>query len=206
MLEFKRQKLIKLVFKYFNAYTCQTVSDEFSKGISKASEDNKATNRLLSKKKNNIFPISRNVEVIEEKLLELKYIETLSEKDKGERHLVSLAIEQVYLNKFSQCIVLSDDQSAIDGFIDKIHCDFRFGTVWTVFDLVIFLFFKCKITSEETEYAIRELIGSTSISVKKYRIYKNRRFTENEARQILLKETLRRLKNLKTVLNALPRR
>jgi len=52
MLEFKNKKLIQLVFKYFNAYTCQTVFDEFGKGIAKGSMLNRATYRLLLLKRN----------------------------------------------------------------------------------------------------------------------------------------------------------
>jgi len=206
MLEFRREKLSKLVFKYFNAYTCRTVFDEFGITISSADQGNKLTYRLLDKKKENIFPISPYTKAIEEQLFHLEYFpkdSQYSRKDKGERHLVCAAIEHVYRGRFSQCIILSEDSRAIEGFIRNIADVFPVGYIWSVFDLVIFLFFLCKITYEDASVALRELISSPAVSVKKYRRNKNRSNTVEEARQLMLADQLKRLEKIKEMINYL---
>lgn len=206
-LEFRRKKLSKLVFDYFNAHTCQTVFEEFSNRISNAGQDNRITYRLLNKKKENIFPISNFTKTIEKQLKASGYFENISskgKKDKGERHLVCSAIEHVFRGKFSQCVILSDDFKATEGLLGSVNQDFLFGSIWSVFDLVMFLFFKSRITYDDTRYAIRELISSPAVSVKKYRKYNNRSDTVEKARQRLLSDQLKRLGNINRLLNSLP--
>jgi hypothetical protein len=205
-IEIKRQKLIKLVLGYFNVYTCKVIVEEFGDGIDKANQKNKATYSLLKKTQKHILPESRNTRVIEKTLKYLGYIKTLSKEDKGERCLVSMALENVYFNKFSQCILLTDDQTAVDKFLNSINNDFQFGRIWSVFDLIFFLFFNLRINFENARDAIRDLVASSSISVRKYRHFKHRYYDEEESRQMLLKENLKRLDKLKKMLNALPRR
>ena len=206
MIEFNQKRLFKLVVDCFNVYTCQTVFGEFGKGIHRGNPENRNTYRILQKRKNKIVLESKNIDKIENKLFCLKYISSRSQKDKGERHLVSLALEQVYVNKFSQCIVLADDQNAVDGFLSHINHDFQLGKIWTVFDLIAYLYFKIKITYEEAQSAVRDLGVQASISVKKYRNFNGRRYDERGARQILLKMNLDRLNKVKQMIDILPRR
>lgn len=205
-IEIKRQRLIKLVLRYFNVYTCEVIVEEFGDGIDKANQKNKATYSFFKKNQKYILLKSRNTEVIEKTLRELEYIKTHSKKDKGERYLVSLALENVYFDKFSQCILLTDDQTAVDKFLNSINNDFQFGRIWSMFDLVCFLFFNLRINFENAKDAIRDLVALSSISVRKYRRFKGRYYDEEESRQMLLTENLKRLDKIKKMLNALPRR
>ena len=110
----------------------------------------------------------------------------------------------MFRGKFSQCVILSDDFKAIEGFLENVNQDFLFGSIWSIFDLVMFLFFKSKITYDDTKNAIRKLINSPAVSVKKYRKYKNKSYTAEEAKLILLKDQLRRLSKIYGLLNSLP--
>lgn len=206
LLEFRRQKLITLVFKYFNAYTCQTVFAEFGRTIYMANQDNKFTYRLLEKKKENIFPISRDTKAIEQRLINLEFIAKDfkdGKKDEGERHLACAAIEHVYKRRFSQCIIISEDARAIKGFIKKIVDVVPIGYIWSVFDLVMFLFLQYQINYDEAEYAVRELAGSNAVSIREY---KDKSKTQESARQIMLEEQVGRLVTIKKLLASLPRR
>jgi hypothetical protein len=194
-LEFNQKKLIKLVLEYFNVYICQVVFEEFCNGIDKASQDNKATRNLLKKNERIILHPTKITPEIEETLSRLKYYGSLSEKDRGERVMVSTAIEMVYQDKLSQSILLTDDQTAIDKFLDTLNKDFHFGNIWETLDLISFLYFKLKINYDEAEEAIRDLVTNTSTSIKKYRLDKN--ITDVEARQKMLKMNLKRLGNIK---------
>ena len=206
MIEFNKKTLFKLVFDYFNIYTCDTVFSEFGDGIRKGTPENRKTYRLLTKKERDVVLKSKNIDKIEEQLFNLKYFKSRSKKGKGERFLVSTAIEQVYLNKFSQCILLTDDQRAIDNFLDKINEDFQFGKIWTTLDLVMFLYFKVKINYDEASDVVRNLAASTSISVKRYRESNGRKYDEKEARQRLLSVNLKKLHKIKEMLKTLPGR
>jgi rRNA-processing protein FCF1 len=198
-LEFNRRKLVKLVFESFNVYICKTIYDEFCRGINKAkNQDNKATRNLLKKNEKKILlPETKTTKRIEEAFYKLEYYGSRSEKNKGERFMVSTALEMVYLDKFSQSILLTDDQDAIDKFLRNVNEDFHFGNIWKTSDLIFFLYFKSQINYVEAKEAIRELVSNTSTSIKEYRHYKNTVLEEGDARQRLAAICLERLEKIK---------
>jgi len=200
-LEFNQRKLIKLVLEYFNVYICQVVFKEFCNGIGKANQENKTTRNLLKKNDRIILYPTKITSKIEETLFKLEYYGSRSEKDKGERFMVSTAIEMVYQDKFSQSILLTEDQSAIDKFLKTLNNDFHFGNIWKTLDLISFLYFKLKINDDEAEAAIRNLVANTSTSTKEFRNDKN--IADYEARLIMLNKNLKRLKNIKEIRSVL---
>lgn len=198
------------LWNYCNVYICDTIKGEFKRNMAKihrnsANQTNaKATFRKMKTK--GLSTKAKYTQQIEKHVIG-KYasIESLnSPEDEGERHLISEAIEMVYYSKLSNCFIVSDDYKALQKFMEQAEEDYPFGTIWNVFDFIIYLFFtKNEVTHSQAEQAIRDLVALSSISIRKYK--RQGYQTEIEARQAMLRDYLKKLNNIKAFRDAFPR-
>lgn len=199
------------LWNYCNVYICEIIRAEFERNIAKIHKNSanrtnaKATLRKMKSK--GLSTKSKYTLQIEKNTVG-RYLNPSSlnnSEDKGERHLICEAIEMVYYSKVSNCFIVSDDYTALQKFMKQAEDDYPFGTIWNVFDFIIYLFFtKKEITYSQTERAVRDLVALSSISVKKYRWQQGCQ-TEIEARQAMLRDYLTKLDNIKAFRNAFPR-
>lgn len=205
----KSRKPVSWLWDYCNVYICSTIKTEYIRNLNKIDKhsDRTIAKETLRKMRDKGLKTSTRYTVpIEQKVIAQYFNKEklLESDDQGERHLISEAIEMVYLNKFATCIIVSDDYSAMTKFMSKAQSDYPFGNVWNVFDFLVYLYFvRREVTHSQAQSAIRDLVTLSSISAKKYKTQNHQ--TEYEARIAMLKEYLDKLDNVKQIRDLLPR-
>jgi hypothetical protein len=198
------------LWDFCNVYICKTIKEEYERNLNKIDKNSDRTNAketLRKIKKQGQKTSTKYTTQLEKKIIG-GYMpdENLSSSDdQGERHLICEAIEMVYLNKFPNCVIVSDDYSAFTKFMKKVETDYPFGNIWNVLDFVVYLYFvRREVTHLQAQTAVRDLVALSSISAKKYK--RQGYQTELEARQAMLKEYLEKLDNIKQIRDLLPRK
>lgn len=200
-LEFNRENAFRILSKHFNVMTCDTVNEEFKKGINKRSSSAKIAKKYFRKKANRAN--SKYKDYLNQKIIRLYYNKPFGQNDEGERDLVCAALELNYSGFFDRIIILSDDLTAIDYFIGSVNTDFKFGEIWSALDMIIYMYMHInEISFIETEEAIRDLASKESISAKKFK--SNTYSNDQAARQVMISQYLRRLKKVNILKQGLP--
>lgn len=181
------------VFEYFNVFQIEQIITEYDRNIKKQALFNRKNpdrkkhsfkKQHLRNFKNHSQEIKiREIELLERNIVAHYYKKALGQDDRGERHLIAGAIGAVYLKKINYCIVLTDDFSAMKKFIGAMKEDFKFGDIWNVFDVILYLFLTRKnLPVDAAKNAIRTLCALSSIPVKFFIEKRNAEMTEAEAR------------------------
>lgn len=200
-LEFNRENAFRILSKHFNVKTCDTVNEEFKKGINKRSSSGNIGKKYFRKKANRAN--SRYKDYLNQKVLSLYYKKPFGHNDEGERDLVCTALELNYSGLYDRVIILSDDLTAIDYFISSVNNDYKFGEIWSALDMIIYMYMHInEISLLETEEAIRDLASKESISAKKFK--SNKYINDQTARQVMVGQYLRRLKKVNILKQGLP--
>lgn len=205
----QRRKPASWLWDFCNVYICKTIKEEYERNLNKINKNSDRTNAketFRKMKERGQKTSAKYTALLEEQIIGgyMPNENLLSPNDQGERHLVCEAIEMVYLNKFPNCIIVSDDYSAFTKFMGKAQMDYPFGNVWNVLDFVVYLYFvRREISYSQAQIAVRDLVALSSISAKKYKEKGHQ--TESEARQIMLNDYFAKLDNIKQVRDLLPR-
>lgn len=200
-IEINRQKPSTWLWKYFDVKTSTVIRDEFSIGIQNAPANSKAIRRRLDNNDYILRP-NRFTALQNNWLTNFYYMKSLSNNDKGERHLICSIIELHYYKKMPRGILVTDDLTAIDYFLDSIKKDTYFGSLWTSLDLLIYLYFYIKeVNYDDVATGIRDIISKSSFSAKRYKEKGN---TDEFARQRMLGDYMRKLNNIKQIKQTLP--
>lgn len=99
------------------------------------------------------------------------------EADRGERHNCCIALYLVKTGQSSQVIFLTDDFKSLPKYIKPVFETFPLGTIWSSFDLVLYLFIKHRnrIPFQEAEDTLRNLSSRlkepAEESARRLRIY-----------------------------------
>lgn len=205
----KNKKPASWLWDFCNVYVCKTIKEEYKRNLNKIDRNSNRTIARETLRKMN-YGLKTSVKFtsqIEQNIIG-RYLpeESLfNSNDRGERHLICEAIEMVYFNKFANCIIVSDDYSALTKFMSKAEEDYPFGRIWNVLDFIVYLYFvRREITHSQALIAIRDLVALSSISVKKYK--KLGYFSDEAARQAMFKEYTEKLNNIKQIRDLLPRK
>jgi len=205
----RSKKPASWLWDYCNVYICKTIRKEYERNLNKIVKNSDRTNakETFRKLKERGKKTSTKFTTQIEKKIMSAYMpeEKLSDSDdQGERHLVCEAIEMVYFNKLPNCVIVSDDYSALTKFMANAEADYPFGRIWNVLDFVVYLYFvRREVTHSQAQIAIRDLVALSSISAKKYK--KQGCQTEVEARRAMLDEYFAKIDNIKQVRDLLPR-
>ncbi|MCY1511903.1 hypothetical protein D9M68_463440 [compost metagenome] len=188
----------KWLWKLFNVYICKSIKDEFLTNIDKAPANSKAIGKVLVKNKSAVITAS-HTDTLERKWLSGHYYKkTLAKSDQGERHMVCVSAEMVYLALKGRLIIVTDDQTAVEGFITNVLNDNKFADVWTTLDLIIYMFYSFKEVSEDfAKDAVRDIGSMTSYSIKKYKRAGGQ--SDAETRLLIVKDYHNRIHNIKRI-------
>lgn len=198
-IEINREKPNLWLWKYFDINTCRTVKNEFSKNINKASSGSRVINRKLDK----FILNDRHKSKIEKHwITKYYYKKSLSKEDEGERHLATSIVEYSFYKKFTQIILVTDDQKAIKTFLNDIKQDILFGEIWNTLDLIIYLYFiKRDFSKDAAKSVIRDIGSQTSYPYKKYCEGNE---SEADGRIKMLKDYTNRIDRIESLKNILP--
>jgi hypothetical protein len=198
-VEINREKSHRWLWKYFDIRTCRTIKNEFSKNINQATASSKVINKRLDK----IIIADKYKEQIESRwLTKYYYKKSLSKEDEGQTHLATSIVELSYYKKFTQIILVTDDQKAINTFLNDVKEDILFGEIWNTLDLIIYLYFiKRDFSKEAAKSLIRDIGSQSSYPFKKY-CKKND--TEADGRINLLSDYNNKIDRIESLKNILP--
>lgn len=200
-VELNRQIPSVWLWKLFNIFTCNAVIDEFLDGISNRSGNEKAIGRKLSNKKVELR--TKYTRTLEENWLHDHYYKiSLSRKDKGERHLICSAVELVYYKELSRCIIVVDDQRAVNHFMQSVKSDINFGEIWSTLDLITYMFFAFRdVTVQFARDAIRDISGNISYPIRQY---KKDGYSDQEARISISRDYFKKINQIKKFKQQIP--
>jgi len=187
----------KWLWKLFNVYTCKSVKEEFLTHINKAPVNSRAIGKVLKNNKTTIFN-ARHTNVLESKWLHNHYYKkSLTGVDLGERHLICVSAEMVYCAVKSKMVIVTDDQTAVKGFIAAVLSDNKFADVWSTLDLITYMFYSFKEVSEDfAKDAIRDIGSMNSYSIQKY---KKNGYSDAETRIEIVKDYHNIIQNIKRI-------
>ncbi|MEZ4952197.1 MAG: hypothetical protein R2825_01315 [Saprospiraceae bacterium] len=169
-IEINRQKTDKWLWKYLQVMTCKSVRDEFFTKVNERTSTERSIWKKIDKTKSSVISVKRIIALEKKWLSQDYYKKSLKKKDEGERHLICAAVEVVKDKIFSQMVIVSDDFTARNYFMDKVLEDIQFGQIWNTPDLLSYLFLiHDDISYENAENAMIDLIAIESMSWRKFK-------------------------------------
>jgi hypothetical protein len=144
------------LFRQFKVELSSTVVTELSRHVKLASQYSKA------KREKNFSQLEQHVfgDLIASGVLSKMTLGNTA--DAGERHNYCMGVDDVRRGRYSQCVIITDDETALRAWLKQCPEIFPIGPVWTSVDLILHLYMtNCKqITRTLAANALKDLIAA----------------------------------------------